>query len=141
MLIKEYLNQSQKNYIISTLLKHYKVKVRVVYRSIKDYAYYKFGNGVLEISNRKGVIKNEKDFLITVLHEIDHAMDATKLGWKKLRDAYEMEIADWQSKNPKDIDGWMRNKREAISFEKKAEDFGKKEFKFWYNKFKKEDVI
>ena len=141
MLLNEYLNQSQKNYIIATLLKHYKVKIRVVYKSIKDYAYYRFGKGVLEISNKKGVIKNEKEFLVTVLHEINHAIDATKLGWRKLRDAYELEISRWQLKNPKDMDGWMKNKREVISWEKRAEQFGQKEWKGWYDKFKKDGTI
>tara|TARA_Y100000310_G_scaffold315351_1_gene365777 strand:+ start:241 stop:666 length:426 start_codon:yes stop_codon:yes gene_type:complete len=141
MLINEYLNQSQKNHIIATLLKHYKVKVRVVYKPIKDYAYYVFGKGVLEISNKKGVIKNEKDFLITVLHEIRHAIQATKLGWRNLQQSYELEIAHWQSQHPKDLDGWKKNKREGISFEREAEKFGQKEWKNWYNKFKKDGTI
>ena len=141
MLLNEYLNQAKKNHIIATLLKHYKVKIRVVYKPIKDYAYYILGKGVLEISSRKGVIKNEKDFLVTVLHEISHAVQATKLGWKKLRDEYEMEISKWQANNPKDMRGWMRNKREAISFEKEAEKFGQNEWKNWYNKFKKDGTI
>jgi len=141
MLLNEYLNQSQKNHIIATLLKHYKVKVRVVYKPIKDYAYYVFGKGVLEISNKKGVIKNEKDFLITVLHEIRHAIQATKLGWRNLQQSYELEIAHWQSKNPKDMDGWMRNKREAISFEKEAEKYTQKNWKKWHKQFKKEGLL
>ena len=141
MLIKEYLNQSQKNHIIATLLKHYKVKVRVVYKSIKDYAYYQFDKGVFEISNRKGVIRNEKEFLITVLHEILHAIQATKLGWRKLQQSYELEIAHYQAEHPKDVDGWLRNQREAISYEKEAEEFGQKHWKEWYNKFKKEGSI
>ena len=37
MLLNEFLNQSQKNHMIATLLKHYKVKVRVVHKPIKDY--------------------------------------------------------------------------------------------------------
>ena len=141
MLLNEYLNQAQKNHIIATLLKHYKVKVRVVYKPIKDYAYYQLGKGVLEISNKKGVIKNEKDFLVTVIHEIKHAIQATKLGWRNLQQSYELEIAHWQLKHPKDLDGWKRNKREVISFEREAEQFGQKEWKNWYNKFKKDGVI
>tara|TARA_Y100000310_G_C20243269_1_gene605625 strand:- start:43 stop:468 length:426 start_codon:yes stop_codon:yes gene_type:complete len=141
MLIKEYLNQSQKNHIVATLLKHYKVKVRVVYKPIKDYAYYQFDKGILEISSKKGVIRNEKDFLITVLHEIKHATQATKMGWRNLREDYEMEIAQYQAEHPKDPDGWRRDKRIAISFEKEAEEFGQKYWKKWYNKFKKEDSI
>ena len=141
MLLNEFLNQSQKNHMIATLLKHYKVKVRVVYKPIKDYAYYVLGKGVLEISSRKRVIKNEKDFLVTVLHEIFHAIQATKMGWRNLRDEYEMEISKWQANNPKDMKGWMRNKREAISFEGDAENYAQKNWKRWYNKFKKEDII
>ena len=141
MLLNEYLNQAQKNHIIATLLKHYKVKVRVVYKPIKDYAYYQLGKGVLEISNKKGVIKNEKDFLVIVIHEIKHAIQATKLGWRNLQQSYELEIAHWQLKHPKDLGGWKRNKREVISFEREAEQFGQKEWKNWYNKFKKDGTI
>ena len=141
MLLNEFLNQSQKNHIIATLLKHHKVKVRVVYKPIKDYAYYVLGKGVLEISSRKGVIKNEKDFLFTVLHEIKHAIQATKMGWRKLEKEYEMEIAQWQAEHPKDLDGWKKDKRKAISFEREAEKFGQKEWKNWYNKFKKDGTI
>ena len=141
MLLNEFLNQSQKNHMISTLLKHYKVKVRVVHKPIKDYAYYLLGKGVLQISNKKGVIRDEKDFIITILHETWHAVQATKMGWKKLRDAYEMEIAQWQADNPKDMSGWLRNKREVISFEKDAEKYAQKNWKKWYNTFKKEGLI
>ena len=63
------------------------------------------------------------------------------MGWKKLRDAYEMEISQWQADNPKDMSGWLRNKREAISFEKDAEKYAQKNWKQWYNKFKKQNLI
>ena len=141
MLLTEFIKEAEKNQMIAAILKDHKVRVRVVHKSIKDYAYYVLGKGVLEISNKKGVIRNEKDFLITVLHETWHAVQATKLGWKKLRDAYEMEIAKWQADNPKDTEGWMRNKREAISFEKEAEKYAQKNWKQWYSKFKKQNLI
>ena len=141
MLLNEFIKEAEKNQMIAAILKDHKVKVRVVHKSIKDYAYYVLGKGVLEISNKKGVIRNEKDFLVTVLHETWHAVQATKLGWKKLRDEYEMEISKWQANNPKDIEGWMRNKREAISFEKEAEKYAQKNWKQWYSKFKKQNLI
>ena len=141
MLLNEFIKEAEKNQMIAAILKDHKVRVRVVHKSIKDYAYYVLGKGVLEISNKKGVIRNEKDFIITVLHETWQAVQATKIGWKNLRDNYEMEISKWQLENPKDMRGWMRNKREAISFEKEAENFGQKEWKNWYNKFKKENII
>ena len=141
MLLTEFIKETEKNQMIAAILKDHKVRVRVVHKPIKDYAYYVFGKGVLEISNKKGVIRNEKDFLVTVLHETWHAVQATKMGWKKLRDSYELEIAHWQSENPKDMDGWMRNKRKVISFENEAERYAQKNWKQWYSKFKKQNLI
>ena len=141
MLLNEFIKEAEKNQMIAAILKDHKVRVRVVHKSIKDYAYYVLGKGVLEISNKKGVIKNEKDFLVTVLHETWHAVQATKMGWKKLRDSYELEISHWQSENPKDMDGWMRNKREVISFENEAEKYAQKNWKQWHSKFKKQNLI
>ena len=141
MLLNEFIKEADKNQMIAAILKDHKVRVRVVHKSIKDYAYYVFGKGVLEISNKKGVIKNEKDFIVTVLHETWHAVQATKMGWKNLRDDYEMEISKWQLENPKDMRGWMRNKREAISFENEAEKYAQKNWKQWYSKFKKQNLI
>ena len=141
MLLNEFIKEAEKNQMIAAILKDHKVRVRVVHKSIKDYAYFLLGKGVLQISNKKGVIKNTRDFLVTVLHETWHAVQATKLGWKNLRYEYEMEIAKWQANNPKDIEGWMRNKREAISFEKEAEKYAQKNWKQWYSKFKKQNLI
>ena len=141
MLLNEFIKEAEKNQMIAAMLKDHKVRVRVVHKPIKDYAYYLLGKGVLQISNKKGVIRDEKEFLITVLHETWHAVQATKLGWRNLRDSYEFEIAHWQSENPKDMDGWMRNKREVISFENEAEKYAQKNWKQWYNKFKKQNLI
>ena len=141
MLLNEFIKEAEKNQMIAAILKDQKVRVRVVHKSIRDYAYYVLGKGVLEISNKKGVIRNEKDFLLTVLHETWHAVQATKMGWNKLRDAYEMEIAQWQADNPKDMAGWMRNKREAISYEKEAEKYAQKNWKKWHKQFKKEGLL
>ena len=141
MLLNEFIKEAEKNQMIAAILKDHKVRVRVVHKSIKDYAYYVLGKGVLEISNKKGVIKNEKDFLVTVLHETWHAVQATKMGWKNLRDDYEMEISQWQADNPKDMAGWMRDKRKVISFENEAEKYAQKNWKQWYSKFKKQNLI
>jgi len=39
------------------------------------------------------------------------------------------------------MDGWMRNKREAISVEKEAEEYAQKTWKKWQLRFKKEGLI
>ena len=59
-----------------------------------------------------------KDFLVTVFHEIDHAKDAQKLGKKRYKKAYEMEMnkAAQAGKDPHDDN----------FYERKAEKFGRK---------------
>ena len=59
-----------------------------------------------------------KDFLVTVFHEIDHAKDAQRLGKKRYKKEYEMEMnkAAQAGKDPHDDN----------FYEKKAEKFGRK---------------
>ena len=81
--------------MISTLLKHYKVSsVKVKQKSMKDHAHYNVDTGTLELSTKYKTIKTSqtKEFLITIIHEIYHAMDAKKYGWRKFKDMYEMEM-------------------------------------------------
>ena len=59
-----------------------------------------------------------KDFLVTVFHEIDHAMDAKKFGKKKYKDKYEMEMN-------KAVDRGG-DAHDDNYYEKKAERFGRK---------------
>tara|TARA_Y100000004_G_C8718251_1_gene328944 strand:+ start:92 stop:502 length:411 start_codon:yes stop_codon:yes gene_type:complete len=136
MLIKEFISETNKNQMISTLLKHYKVgSVKVKQKSMKDHAHYNVDTGTLELSTRYKTIKNRqlKEFLITIIHEIYHAMDSKKYGWKKFKEMYEMEM-NLQIANGKDE--YKDNKYEIA-----AEDFGQKNWKQWYNKFKKQNLI
>ena len=140
MLIKEYIGKSDKNHMISTLLKYYGVSgVKIKEKSMKDHAHYNVDTGTLELSTRYKTIKKSqiKEFLITIIHEIDHAMDAKKYGWKKFKKMYELEIAQWQAKNPGKEDDWY----DYISYETEAEEFGQKNWKKWYNKFKKQELF
>mgnify|MGYP003155126643 FL=1 len=136
MLIKEFISQSNKNQIISNLLKHYKVEsVKVKQKSMKDHAHYNVDTGTLELSTKYKTIKKSqvKDFLITIIHEINHAMDAKKYGWKKFKEMYEMEMNLMVAK---DKDPYKDNK-----YEIQAEDFGQKNWKKWYEIFKKQDLF
>ncbi len=122
--------------MISDLLKHYKVgSVRVKLKSMKNHAHYDVDRGTLELSTRYKTIKKRqlKEFLITILHEIYHAMDAKKYGWKNFKDMYEMEM---NLQIAKGKDEYKDNK-----YEIEAEEFGKKNWKKWQNKFKKEGLI
>ena len=59
-----------------------------------------------------------KDFLVTVFHEIDHAIDAKKFGKKKYKQRYEMEMNKAVDKGG--------DAHDDNYFEKKAEKFGRK---------------
>ena len=136
MLIKEFISQSNKNQIISNLLKHYKVEsVKVKQKSMKDHAHFNVDTGTLELSTKYKTIKKSqvKDFLITIIHEINHAMDAKKYGWKKFKEMYELEMNLMVAK---DKDPYKDNK-----YEIQAEDFGQKNWKKWYEIFKKQDLF
>ena len=136
MLIREFISETNKNKMISDLLKHYKVgSVKVKTKSMKDHAHYNVDTGTLELSTRYKTIKNRqiKEFLITILHEIYHAMDAKKYGWKKFKEMYEMEM------NYQIAQG--RDEYKDNVYEIEAEKFGQGIYKVWHRKFKKEGLF
>jgi len=136
MLIREFISETNKNQMISTLLKYYKVSgVKIKEKSMKNHAHYNVDTGTLELSTRYKTIKKRdiKEFLITILHEIDHALDAKKKGWKNFEADYEWEM-NYQVGKGKDP--YDDNK-----YEIKAEKFGQKNWKKWYNKFKKQKLF
>ncbi len=122
--------------MISDLLKYYKVgSVKVKEKSMKDFAHFDVDRGTLELSTRYKTIKKRdiKEFIITMIHEIYHAMDAKKYGWKKFKEMYELEM-NYQV-------GQGKHEYKDNKFEIEAEDFGQKNWKKWYNKFKKEGLF
>ena len=136
MLIREFISEANKSQMIKTLLKNYKVgNVRVKLKSMKNHAHYNVDTGTLELSTRYKTIKSSqvKEFLITILHEIYHAMDSKKYGWKKFKDMYEMEMNLMIAKGK---DEYTDNK-----YEIEAEQFGQKNWSKWKTRFKKEGLI
>ena len=136
MLIKEFISQSNRNKIISDLLKYYKVgSVKVKQKSMKDHAHYNVDTGTLELSTRYKTIKNSqfKEFLITILHEIYHAIDAKNYGWRKFKDMYEYEMNLMISQG--------KHEYKDNKYEIEAEEFGQKNWMKWNNKFKKDGLI
>ena len=136
MLIKEFISETNKNKMISDLLKYYKVgSVKVKIKSMKNHAHFNVDTGTLELSSRYKTIKPRqvKEFLITILHEIYHAMDAKKYGWRKFKDMYEYEMNLMIAKGK---DEYKDNK-----YEIEAEKFGQKNWSKWKTKFKKEGLI
>ena len=136
MLIREFISEVNKNKMISDLLKYYKVgSVKVKEKSMKDHAHYNVDTGTLELSTRYKTIKKRQveDFLTTIIHEIYHAMDAKKYGWKKFKDMYEMEMNLLIQKGKHQYDD---NKYEIA-----AEKFGQRNWSKWKKRFKKEGLI
>ena len=132
MLIKEFISQSNRNKIISDLLKYYKVgSVKVKQKSMKDHAHYNVDTGTLELSTRYKTIKNSqfKEFLITILHEIYHAIDAKKYGWRKFKDMYEYEMNLMISQG--------KHEYKDNKYEIEAESFGLKNMPRWKSHFSK----
>ena len=122
--------------MISILLKHYKVgNVKVKMKSMKNHAHYNVDRGVLELSTKYKIIKKPqiKEFLITIIHEIRHAMDAKKYGWRKFKDMYEYEMNLQIAKGKHQYDD---NK-----YEIEAEKFGQKNWSKWKTRFKKEGLL
>ena len=122
--------------MISILLKQYGVQsVKVKTKSMKGHAHFNVDKGTLELSTRYKTIKTSqvKEFLITILHEINHAMDAKTFGWKLFKEKYEMEM-NYQI--AMDKDEYDDNK-----YEIEAEEFGEKNWKKWHTQFKKEGLI
>ena len=136
MILNEFIKETQKNQMIKELLQYYKVgSVKMKMKSTKDHAHYDVDRGILQLSTRYKTIKDSqiKEFLITIIHEIRHAMDAKKYGWKKFKEMYEMEMNLLVQQGK---DEYRDNK-----YEIEAEEFGQKNWKQWYNKFKKQNLI
>ena len=135
MILNEFIKETQKNQMISTLLKYYKVgSVKVKHKSMRDFAHFDVDRGTLELSTKYKTIKKSqiKEFLITIIHEIDHARDAKKLGWKKFKEMYEMEMNLLVAKG--------KNEYDDNKYEIEAEEFGQKHWNKWYKQFKKEGL-
>ena len=67
MILNEFIKETQKNQMITTLLKHYKVEsVKMKYKSMKDHAYFNVETGTMELSTRYKNLKGSqiKPFLI-----------------------------------------------------------------------------
>ena len=126
--------------MISTLLKYYKVEnVKMKYKSMRDHAHFEVETGTLKLSTKYKSLKTSqiKDFLITMVHEIKHAMDSKKYGWKRFKVMWEYEANKIEQ-------GHYTGKTDAYKdnpHEIEAEQFGQKNFKKWYNTFKKDKLF
>ena len=103
-----------------TLIKQYGLKSKVKIGRGKDFGEYVPETDTVTI---RPSYPNVKEFLMTVLHEIGHALDAKRIGVKKYIKKYTQAgtMAAYDGLDPHDDNKW----------EEKAEKFAKKELSKW----------
>ena len=102
------------------LVKQYGLKSKVKMGSGKNFGEYVPETDTITI---RPSYKSTKDFLMTVLHEIGHALDAKRLGVRKYIKKYTQAgtMAQYDGLDPHDDNKW----------EEKAEKFAKRELSKW----------
>ena len=109
------------------LVKQYKLRSKVTFGKVKgtneaDYDWVK------DIINLKKSYSSVKEFIISVLHEIDHATDRKTMGWRKYEKEYQKAGDDAVNKG--------RDFHDDNEFEEKAESWAQKEYsRKWKRKF------
>tara|TARA_Y100000593_G_C4200280_1_gene281503 strand:- start:269 stop:721 length:453 start_codon:yes stop_codon:yes gene_type:complete len=121
--VNEGVDATKKLDVIKTILKSYKIKSKIKFTSGKNKAEYDVDRDTIVLRPK---YKNMKDFLITILHEIDHAKEAYKQGKEKYKTDYEME-GQMAVDDGKDF-------HDDNYYEEKAEKFGRKEYRKWIKK-------
>ena len=108
----------------SQIVKSYGLKSKIKFTSGSNKADYDW---MTDTINLRRSYSNVKDFIITILHEIKHALDAKKMGKKRYQKAYQ-QAGDIAVNKGKDF-------HDDNKFEEDAEKWGKKEYRKWKNKF------
>ena len=102
------------------LVKKYNLKSKVKIGTGKNFGEYIPETDTITL---RPSYKSVKEFLMTVLHEIQHALDADRLGVRKYLKKYTQAgtMANYQGLDPHDDNKW----------EEKAERFARKELSKW----------
>ena len=102
------------------LIKKYKLKSKLKMGSGKDFGEYIPETDTITL---RPSYKSYREFLMTVLHEIKHALDSKRLGLKKFIKKYTQAgtMAAYKGLDPHDDNKW----------EEKAEKFAKQEISKW----------
>ena len=106
-----------------SIVKKYKLKSKVKFGAKHDYGDYIPETATI-LLNRS--YPNVKEFIISVLHEIKHALDAKRLTPKKFKKKYDQAgtMAVYHGKDPHDDNKW----------EKLAEKWAQREYKKKWSK-------
>ena len=109
----------------SQIVKSYGLKSKIKFTSGSNKADYDW---MTDTINLRRSYSNVKDFIITILHEIKHALDAKKMGKKRYEKAYSLagELAQQKGGDFHDDN----------KFEEDAEKWAKKNLSKWAKKIK-----
>ena len=123
-----YLLQEREDllFVASELIKNYRLKSKVRFGTYgKDKGGYNWDTDTIYLNK---YYKKVSEFIITVLHEIHHALQIKKYGRRKFMKKYT------QASNMADFDG--KDRYWANKWEKKAENWAQQEYRRkWKNKF------
>ena len=111
-------------HVASELVKKYKLKSKIKFGTGSEFADYVPETDTIRLRRS---YSSTKEFLMTVLHEIRHALDSKNLGVKKFVKKYNQAgtMAAHGGLDPYDNNKW----------EKRADDWADREIKKWINKF------
>jgi len=118
------LERADLQYVATELVKRYNLKSKVKFGASKNKADYDW---IKDIIRLRSSYPSVKEFIVTVLHEIKHALDAKKMGVGKYERAY---VLAGELAQQKGGDFHDDNKFEEI-----AEKWANKEYRKWKNKF------
>ena len=105
------------------LVKQYKLKSKIKFSKGSTKADYDWMKDIIYLRTSYSSVK---DFLITVLHEIDHAKDAYRMGKRKYEAEYQ-KAGDTAVNKGKDF-------HDDNPFEEEAEKWAKKNLSKWVKK-------
>ena len=118
------LERTDLQYVASELVKQYGLKSKIKFGVTGNKADYDWIKDVIRL---RSSYPSVKEFIITVLHEIKHALDAKKMGKNRYERAYALAGELAQQKGG-DFD-------DDNKFEEIAEKWAIKEYRKWKNKF------
>ena len=106
--------------LAQTIVKQYGLKSKVKFGSGKDFGEYVPETDTVTLRRSYPSVK---EFLLTILHEIGHALDAKRLGVRKYIKKYTQAgtMATYKGLDPHDDNKW----------EEKAEKFARRELPKW----------
>ena len=107
----------------SQIVKSYRLNSKIKFGATVNKADYDWKTDTI---NLRSSYPNVKEFIITVLHEIKHALDTKKMGKSKYEKAY-MIAGELAIQKGGDF-------HDDNKFEEIAERWGKKEYTKWKNK-------